>query len=154
LSLALVRARAGAARSRWALQSEVAAEGDERLAHLGVAYRLPLPGERGALAAEQTAAEASAERAAQVELAALDARLAAAAAALDGELPALDSRQLEHAGRALMARLAEGKERASQILPLRRQLLEARLAGLAAHAARARAQAELHFLLGGIADAP
>ena len=154
LALALQRASGSTARSRWALQSEVASEGDERLAHVGLAYRLPLRGERSAIEQEQSAAEERAKRDAERARVALRARLAAAQTALDASPVALVPQDLERAQTALSARLAEGKERASEILPLRRQLLEARLAGLAARAARARAAAEIHFLVGGLPDAP
>jgi hypothetical protein len=150
---ALARARGAAGRSRWALSSEVAAEGEERLAHVGVAYRLPLPGERAALAGEVAAAEALAARAAEADAAAVRARLAAARTALAAAGPAVDPGDLERARRALATRVAEGKERASTVLPLRRQLLEAHLAGLAAEALRARAATELAFLTGGRTDA-
>jgi hypothetical protein len=83
----------------------------------------------------------------------LRARLAAARAALAAVPPALESADLLQAQRALTVRLAEGKERPSQIVPLRRLLLEARLAGLAARATRAKAAAELHYLIGGLVDA-
>jgi hypothetical protein len=97
-----------------------------------------------------------------VEQTALQARLAAASAVAGAEAQArapaanatLTAADFAQAERALAARLAEGKERPSQVLPLRRQLLEARLAGLAAQAARVRAGAEIHFLTGGLPDAP
>jgi hypothetical protein len=50
---------------------------------------------------------------------------------------------------ALESRLTEGKDRASQVLPLRRQLLDAALASAGARAARAQAAAERFFLEGG-----
>ncbi|HEX6203957.1 MAG TPA: TolC family protein [Thermoanaerobaculia bacterium] len=148
LESALARARAGAARSRWAVATEIESEGDERAAHVGVAYRFPLPGERAGIAAEAAAAEASAERAARAEAAALRARVAAARTALAAAAPTVGAGELERARSALAVRVAEGKERPSAVLPLRRQLLEARLAALAARATRARAAAELHFLTG------
>jgi hypothetical protein len=152
LALALARARAGSARSRWAVAAEVGSEGEERLAHVGLSYRFALPGERGAVASELRAAEDEARRAAQGERAALRARLAAARSALAATAGTAGETELQRAQDALTVRLAEGKERASAILPLRRQLLEARLAHLAARAAVAKATAELHFL-GGSADA-
>ena len=154
LVVALGRVRGAAAASRWSLQGEVASEGDERLAHVGVAYRLPLRGERAAIAQERAAAEEQARRLAERERATLRARLAAADAALATPPPALGPDDLDRAHRALAARLDEGKERPSEILPLRRQLLEARLATLAAAAAARRAAAEAHYLRGGAGDAP
>jgi hypothetical protein len=154
LALALTQARRASSRSRWALASVLAKEGDENLAHLGVAYRFPLRGERAAIEAEVAAAEAQAVRAAAAEAAVLRGRLASARAALAAPAPALQEAELDQARRALAARVAEGKERPSQVLPLRRQLLEARLAALTAEALRARAAADLFFLTGGVLDAP
>ena len=153
LEVALAAARSGASRSRWALATEVAAEGDERFAHVGVAYRLPLRGEGAAIEQERAAAELEAAREAEAALASVRARLGAAEAALDSAGPAIGNDALVQAQQALAVRLIEGKERASQILPLRRQLLEARLAGLAARAAVVKAAAEMHFLNGGSANA-
>lgn len=152
LAVGLARLRGSSARSRWSLAGEVATEGDERLAHVGVAYRIPLRGERSAIELEQAAAETQATREAETARAALRARLAAARPALAAASPTFDSSDVLRAQQALAARLAEGKERPSEILPLRRQLLEARLAGLAARAATAKAAAEIHFLLGGTSD--
>jgi hypothetical protein len=148
LSEALARAAAASSSSRWALAGTVAREGDERLAHLGVAYRLPLRGERSAIAAEQAAAEAQGSRDAELRLTAIEARLAAAEGTLASTGPMLDSADLDRAQAALAVRVEEGKERPSEVLPLRRQLLEARVAALRARAARLAAEAQLH-LLGG-----
>jgi hypothetical protein len=153
LEVALVAARSGASRSRWALATEVATEGEERFAHVGVTYRLPLRGEAAAIEQQRMAGELEAEREADAALASVRARVAAAEAALASAGPAIGNDALVQAQQALAARLIEGKERASQILPLRRQLLEARLAGLAARAAVVKAAAELHFLSGGSSDA-
>jgi hypothetical protein len=154
LEVALALARGAASESRWAVASELAKEGDERLVHFGVAYRLPLRGERAAIADELVAAEATAARRAEVDAAAVRARIAAARTALAAAGPALRPEHLEQARRALAARVAEGKERSSEVMPLRRQLLESRLASLAAEAYRARAAAELVYLSGGLPDAP
>jgi outer membrane protein TolC len=149
LETALAQARSAAAGRRWALASEVASEGDERLAHLGVAYRIPLRGERRAVQGELAAAQARATRAAEAQAAAVRARAAAARSALGAARPAVEPGDLDRARSALTVRIAEGKERPSDVLPLRRQLLEARLAAFAAEALRARAAAELAFLTGG-----
>jgi hypothetical protein len=146
LAVALARALAASSSSRWGLAGTVAREGDERLAHLGVAYRLPLRGERAAIASEQAAAEAQASRDAELRLTATEARLAAARAALAPAGPLLDPSDVDRALAALAVRVEEGKERPSEVLPLRRQLLEARVAALRARAARLAAGAQLHFL--------
>ena len=150
LELLLARARFAAASSRWAVEGDAAREGEEEnIAHVGFAYRFARQGEKAANASAQRAAEAAAESRAASESAALAARLVAAEVALASQAPALEEGDLEGARRALESRLAEGKERASQVLPLRRQLLDAALASAAARAARAQAMAELFLLEGG-----
>jgi hypothetical protein len=145
----LARERSAAASSRWALQGDAAREGEEEnIAHVGVAYRFARSGERGAIASAQSAAEAAAESRAMSDIGALRARLAAAQVALASGAPALGDDELRGARTALESRIAEGKERASQVLPLRRQLLDAALAAAGARAARAQARAELFFLEG------
>jgi hypothetical protein len=150
LEILLARARFAAAASRWAIAGDAAREGlEENIAHVGVAYRFARQGERAANANAQGAAEAAAESRAATDTAALRARLVAAQVALASEAPVLDERDLQGARRALESRLAEGKERASEVLPLRRQLLDAALASAAARAARAQAMAEIFLLEGG-----
>jgi len=148
LAIAVARAQTALASSRWGLAGEVAAEGDERLAHVGVAYRLPLRGERTAIAAEQSAAETAANREAERRLVEVEAQVSAATATLGWAGQMLDTSALDAAQAALTARLEEGKERPSEILPLRRQLLEARIAALRSRAARTAAAAKLSFLAG------
>jgi hypothetical protein len=152
LGVQLARVDAGAARSRWALAGEAAREGDERLARVGVAYRFPLRGESSAIGAAVQVAQIRADRDAARRRAAIQASLAAASAAKGSPPATLDDAELERAQAALTARLEEGKERASEVLPLRRQLVEARVAALAARAARLEAGADLFFL--GGAGAP
>ena len=148
LAIAVARAQTALAGSRWGLAGEVAVEGDERLAHVGVAYRLPLRGERTAIAAEQTAAETAANRDAERRRVEVEAQVAAAAATLGWAGQVLETSALDAAQAALAARLEEGKQRPSEILPLRRQLLEARIAALRSRAARVAAEAKLFFLAG------
>ncbi len=153
LEILLARERSSAASSRWALAGDAAREGEEEnIAHVGVAYRFARQGEKAAVANAQTAAEAAAESRAASDRAALRARLTAARAALASGALTLDEDDLRAARAALESRLAEGKERASAVLPLRRQLLDAALAAAAARAARAQARAELFFLEGS--DSP
>jgi hypothetical protein len=149
VAIAVARVQTARASSRWGLAGEVAAEGGERLAHVGVAYRLPLRGERSAIAAEQSAAETAANREAERRLVEVEAQVSAAAATLAWAGQVLDSSALDAAQAALTARLEEGKERPSEILPLRRQLLEARIAALRSRAARIAAEAKLFFLAEG-----
>jgi hypothetical protein len=149
LATMLARARSAVTSSRWALAGDAGREGDERVARVGASYRFARGGERATIeelertSASLAAAEATA-RAGEVR-----ARLAAARAAADALPSQLDAMDFEAARRALDARVQEGKERASEVLPLRRQLLEAALARARGQAARARARAELSLLEGG-----
>jgi hypothetical protein len=146
LTIALARAKTAASNSRWGLAGELAREGEEHLAQLGVAYRLPLRGEKAAIAAAQVAEEALAARHADLRLTEMEAQVAAAKAALASAGPLVATSDLDAAQAALVVRVEEGKERPSQVLPLRRQLLEARVAALKARAARIAAEATLFFL--------
>ncbi len=148
VATALARFEASAFENRWGVAGEVGAEGDDRVAHLGLAYRFPLHGERGAVAATLAAAEAAAERDAELRRAAWRARVSAAEAARASSQPSVDAAELDRALAALALRVDEGKERASEVLPLRRQILEARVASLRARAAALLAGTDLYFLAG------
>ena len=150
LAILLAGARSAAASSRWSVAGDAGREGEEELARLGVAYRFAMRGERAAIAGQRSSAEASATSEAAGAMADLRSRIAAAQVALRSTAPRLDAAALESVERALESRLAEGRERVSQVLPLRRQLLEAALAAAGARAARAQAAAELFFLDGGV----
>lgn len=147
---ALAAAEAGLDRradgARWALAGDLAREGDEEVARVGLAYRIAPRGEGAALDETRAAAAAAARRAAELAVAALDGRRAAARARLAAPPPPDASGEVAAALAALDARLAEGKSRPSEALPLRRQLLAAREAALDARAERALAAAELAAL--------
>jgi hypothetical protein len=149
LALLLARARAAGASSRWAVAGDLEREGEERVARLGLAYRFPLGGERAVLSEVLRAEELEATTEAASGEADIRARVAAASAALASSTPTVSAGDHGTARRALDARLAEGSDRASAVLPLRRQLLEAGLSALEARALRAQSAAELHLLAGG-----
>jgi len=136
--------------SRWALAGDLAREGDEEVARVGLAYRIAPRGERAALEEVRAAAAATALRSAERTLAALGGRRNAALARLAAPPPPDASGEVTAALAALAARLAEGKSRPSEVLPLRRQLLAAREAALDARAERALAAAELAALCAGL----
>lgn len=148
LERALVALEAARAASRFSLAGEVEREGEEEVAHVGLAYRLPLGGERAARARALDAAVARVDREAEIERAALAARVSAAAerAAASGLGPDLAPETIARALAALDARLAAGKERPSEILPARRQLFDAAATALAVRAARLRVAYELDAL--------
>jgi hypothetical protein len=150
LARALAALEAAGERARWGLAGEAAREADEDVVRVGLTYRVPPRRKGAAIAALRAAREASAARAEALERADLRARLDAAGARLDAPPPGLAAPELAAATAALGARLTEGKDRPSTILPLRRQLLEARRAALAARHARLRAGVELRALTRGV----
>ena len=146
LSVALARTAADAAASRWSVVGQVGREGLDRLARLGFSYRLPWRGEEGAIVAGSGAAEEAARLEAARRLAGIAARLAGADAALRTPPSAGDEAALSAAERVLSAQVEEGKERATAVLPLRRQLLEAQIAWVRSRALQAAARAEIALL--------
>lgn len=116
--------------SRWSLKGSWASEGDERVTRLGLGYRLPRPGELGAQRREAATGRRLLEREAQSAVHQLESRFQTALARLGtfGEAPV--GLRFEGALRAVDLRLQEGKERPSEALFLRRQLLEAESASL------------------------
>jgi hypothetical protein len=132
--------------ARWALASDLAREGDEDVARLGLAYRFAPRGEKVALDEVRAAAEAAEWRASELELSRLAARREAARSRLAAASALSGDDELAAGVAALEARLSEGRSRPSEALPLRRQLLAAREAAIDARAERALAAAELAAL--------
>lgn len=133
--------------SRWSLRGGHAQEGDERVTRLGLAVRLPRPGENSALRRSTEAQLQALRGGARVALAELEARYRTALARLKD---ASNEERLPDFGRALQAvelRLQEGKERPSEALPIRRQLLEAQEAHLRRLHSRQLLSVELECLL-------
>lgn len=132
--------------SPWSLRGSIAREGLDTFGRLGVAYKIPLRGEPQAVR-RRYAAELDAERRARdQEARSLASRLATARDALASLPPGPAPLDLERAIAAVELRLTEGKERPSEALPLRRQLLEARLSGLRSEHLRLRLLAEVRTL--------
>ena len=133
--------------NRWSLRASCGREGEETVGRLGLALRLPRPGEasvrRRATESQHQVLRAEA-RQALAELGARLQDLRARFAAREVEAPLPDFQQ---AVEAVGLRLQEGKERPSEALPIRRQLLEAQLAALRRHHAHHTLAAELQSLL-------
>jgi hypothetical protein len=123
LEASLLRLGAARDRSRWSLSSSLGREGDEDVAHVGLALRLPRAGEEQAIAVAIDAEVRAVEREAEVETSGLAARAAAAAALLQELAAPSQGPDFEAILRALEARLAEGKDRPIEALPLRREIL-------------------------------
>jgi outer membrane protein TolC len=133
-------------RSRFALTGELAREGDEEVARVGLAYRLAPSREHHDLARELAATQETLDRRAALEAAAYAARAAAARHTLAAAPPDLDEAQIERALAAVAALVTEGKVRPTEVLAERRTLLDARLTLLDRRHARAVAAAELGAL--------
>ena len=116
--------------SRWSLKGSYAAEGDERVTRLGVAFRLPRPGELGAERREEAAGRTALAREAEAAGYLLDARFQTALARLATYQNAPPPQRFEASLQAVDLRLQEGRERPSDALLIRRQLLEAESASL------------------------
>lgn len=116
--------------SRWSLRGSYASEGDERITRLGVAFRLPRAGELGAQRREASAGQAALRREGESAQLQLASRFETALARLKAFGDPQEARGFEASLRAVDLRLQEGKERPSEALLLRRQLLEAESAAL------------------------
>lgn len=150
LVAAEARLEAASGVARWSLATELAREGEEEVARLGLAYRIAPRGERPRAEAESAATAAALERRSSVERAALEARAAAAASRLAAPASSFGSETVARALAALEARIVEGKERPSAVLPQRRALVDAEVAAIEGRHARAAARAELVSLTRGV----
>lgn len=133
--------------SRWSLRGSYAQEGEEKITRFGFAVRLPRPGE-----------SASARRSTEAQIQAVQGETRQALAELDARAQGILARVTDSArevrlpdfGQAIAAvglRLQEGKERPSEALPIRRQLLEAQMASLRRIRTQHSLAAELQALL-------
>jgi len=133
------------ATSRWSLRGSYAREGEERIGKVGLAYRFSRPGEGQALRRETEATLQATRRELEAALLELETRFQSALARLQAATPPLPFQGFELSLHAISLRLSEGKERPSEALPIRRQLLEAQAASYrrlqAAHLLSAELQA-------------
>ncbi|MCX6549144.1 MAG: TolC family protein [Acidobacteria bacterium] len=136
--------------SRWSLRGSFAKEGEDRIAKVGMAYRFSRPGEVAAVRRETEAGLASLQRELELALAELDGRFQAAQERLQLLGGSAPRRSFQPAIEAVGLRLQSGRERPSDALPIRRQLLEAEVAGLRRQHAQHLVQAELQALTEGV----
>ncbi|BDU70296.1 hypothetical protein GETHOR_23970 [Geothrix oryzae] len=133
------------ATSRWSLRGSYAKEGEERIGKIGLAYRFSRPGEGRAIHRETEATLQAAKRELEIALLELDARFQSAWTRLRTAPPPTLFKGFDRSLKAVSLRLSEGKERPSEALPIRRQLLEAQAASYrrlqAAHLLSAELQA-------------
>lgn len=140
-----LRQQQALATSRWSLRGSTSREGEERITKLGFAYQFPRRGETEAIRRETEANLSTLKQELDVARVELDARFQAALIRLESQVAPTPFSAFETALRAVGMRLSEGKERPSEALPIRRQLLEAQVASLrrlhAAHLLTAELQA-------------
>ncbi len=147
LDLQALRLEAARTQARWSLRASHAREGEERVTRLGFALRLPRPGEGTILRRATEARVRTRSEEAALALAELDARLQALLDRWSDPSSDPPPDAFLSALRALGLRLSEGRERPSEALPLRRQLLEGHLARLQRDYQRQRDAAELQAFL-------
>jgi hypothetical protein len=136
--------------SRWSLRGSHAREGEEQVTRLGLALRLPRLGEGAALRRATESQVKNLQGEGQAALAELDARIQATLARLP-EFQSEDAPDFTRAIEAVGLRLQEGREKPSEALPIRRQLLEAQMASLRRLHAQHLLHAEIHSLLPEVA---
>lgn len=144
-----VRLRDAVALSRWGVRAGLAREGEDTFGRVGFVVRLNRPGEPEALRQVSEAALSASRRTTEVALAELDTRFRSARERLETASPPESPEAFASAIRAVGFRLQEGKERPSDALPIRRQLLEAQIVSLRRQHALHLAAAEIELLTAG-----
>jgi len=115
---------------RWGLRASVAKEGADGVARAGLSYRFPLPGERSAGDEASRTREAGLRRDTDSGRSLLETRFEGTLERVRAFGPAADAKVFEDALAAVGLRVAEGKDRPSDAVLVRRQLVDARLAAL------------------------
>jgi len=133
--------------SRWSLRGSYAQEGEDKVTRIGIAVRLPRPGESAAVRSNTEAQVRAIQGEARQALAELDARAEAACKRLKTAPASATIPDFAKALEAVGLRLQEGRERPSEALPIRRQLLDAQMASLRRIHAQHLLVAELQTLL-------
>jgi hypothetical protein len=138
------------ATSRWSLRGSYGKEGEDRIGKVGFAYRFPRPGESQAVRRETEATFQATRRELETALLELDARFQSALSRLQTATPPMPFTGFEQSLKAISLRLSEGKERPSEALPIRRQLLEAKAASYRRLHAAHLLSAEIQALTNGV----
>jgi hypothetical protein len=130
MATAVVELEQARRRSRWSVGGTVAKEGDEAYATIGAGYRFARSGENQAAARAREAAASAIERDASVEASRLATRFATVRDRAQRFGPVTSPGAFDDALRAIALRMELGKERPSQALPVRRQILDTQAAAL------------------------
>lgn len=144
-----LRQQEALATSRWSLRGSYGKEGEERITKFGLAYRFSRPGEGRAIRQEAEANLQASRRDLEIALLELEGRFQSALSRLQTASLPSPFTAFDTALRAVSLRLSEGKERPSEALPIRRQLLEAQVATLRRLQAAHLLSAELQALTNG-----
>jgi len=142
-----LRLREAQTQSRWSFRVSHAQEGEENVTRFGFAVRLPRPGEGTALRRRTETQIQALQGEARQALADLDARVMGALSRLQKSPSAPAVPDFTQAIAAVGLRLQEGRERPSEALPIRGQLLAAQMASLRQIHAQQLLTAELQTLL-------
>ena len=145
-----IRQQEALSTSRWSLRGSYGKENEDRITKFGVAYRFARPGEGRAIRQEAEANVQATRSEIQIALLELDARFQSALARAQSPTPTHAFTDFDSALRAVGLRLSEGKERPSEALPIRRQLLEAQLSSLRRIENAHLLSAELQALTDGV----
>ena len=133
--------------SRWSLRGSYASEGEEKVTRFGLALRLPRPGQADAIRRTTEVQLRAVQGEARLALAELDARAEAAYNRIKKVSATTAVPDFSRSLEAVSLRLQEGRERPSEALPIRRQLLESQMASLRQIRAQHLLVAELQALL-------
>jgi hypothetical protein len=142
-----LRLKEAQALSRWSLRGSFVQEGEAKVTRLGLAVRLPRLGESAAIRRVTETQIRAVQGQARQTLAELEARAAGAVARLQPSPSAATLPDFTQAIAAVGLRLQEGRERPSEALPIRRQLLEGQKASLRRLHAQHLLAAELQTLM-------
>jgi len=142
-----LRLKEAQALSRWSLRGNYAQEGEDKVTRFGFAVRLPRPGESASVKRNTEAQLRAVQGESRQAVAELDARTQAALNRIQKAPATTIVPDFARALGAIGLRLQEGKERPSEALPIRRQLLEAQMASLRRIHAQHLLATELQTLL-------
>jgi hypothetical protein len=149
LEMSQINLQAAVADSRWSVSGSYAKENDDRITKIGLAYKFPRSGESSAIKAEQRVRIETSKRNAEVALADLDLRFATAMQTVESNKSYPEPLDTTASLEALTLRLREGKDRPSDVIPIRRQFMEIRIAELQRLHSLSLARAELLTLTAG-----
>jgi len=149
LEMSQINLQAAVSDSRWSISGSYSKENDDRITKIGIAYKFPRSGELSAIRAEQRARIETSKRNCELAFADLDLRFATAMQTIESGKSYSEQFDTTASLEALTLRLKEGKDQPSDLIPIRRQFMEIRMAELQRLHSLCLAQAELLTLTAG-----